>query len=93
MIDICLILCQLALFPLLPVVLLTAMEYSRQEAGNRQIDMERRVEAGRRVQKEIKKDENSVRVEMEIDGCPGQKKIMHNVYFVHLFSTMPLYPK
>ena len=40
MIDIWLILCQLALLPSLPVVLLTVMEYSKQEAGNRQIDIE-----------------------------------------------------
>ena len=40
MIDIW-ILCQLAPFPLLSVALLTAMEYSKQEAGNRQIGMER----------------------------------------------------
>ena len=42
-----------------------------------------------------KKDESSVRVEMEIDGCPAQNKPMQNVYFDQYDAPvfkMTLYP-
>ena len=91
MIDIWLILCQLAPFPSLRLFFSPLWSTPGRRRATDRLTWR---EAGQGA-KGSKKDENSVRVEMEIDGCPAQNKPMQNVCFVQYdapVSKMTLYP-